>query len=366
LALGLAGFLVAASGVIPIKASSGHWAITEWLLQFGKNRSVATHTIGVELPALEDPALVLKGAGHYEDGCQPCHGSPELRNPRIAAAMTPRPPYLVPVVAERAPDELFYIVKHGIKFTGMPAWPSQKRDDEVRAMVAFLLALPKLDAVAYRRLVDGDARPDEPASPLGDLSELPRETLPSARACARCHGVDGAGRGLGAFPKLAGQRQDYLLRALQAYADDSRHSGIMGPIAAALGAAEKRELAEYYGNLAPSVAGSIPRATLTAAEPRLRRGEEIATRGIPTQGVPSCADCHGPGPAPRNTAYPYLAGQYADYLVLQLELFEQDSRGGSPYAHLMRHVATRLRPGQMRDVAAYYESLSTGSNRTGP
>jgi cytochrome c553 len=52
-----------------------------------------------------------------------------------------------------------------------------------------------------------------------------------------------------------------------------------------------------------------------------------------------------------------LAGQHADYLVLQLELFKKEHRGGSAYAHLMRPVATRLTPQQMRDVALYYESL---------
>jgi hypothetical protein len=129
LVLGLAGGLVAVSGIVPVKASSGHWAITEWLLQFGKRRSLDTHTMGLQLPSLEDPALVLKGAGHYENGCRPCHGSPEFRRPRIAAAMLPPAPYLVPIIAQRDPDELFYVVKHGIKFTGMPAWPAQQRDD---------------------------------------------------------------------------------------------------------------------------------------------------------------------------------------------------------------------------------------------
>ena len=65
----------------------------------------------------------------------------------------------------------------------------------------------------------------------------------------------------------------------------------------------------------------------------------------------------GPGAARRNPLYPLLAGQYAAYLVLQLELFDRGQRGGSAYARLMRPVATRLTPEQMRDVALYYASL---------
>jgi cytochrome c553 len=58
-----------------------------------------------------------------------------------------------------------------------------------------------------------------------------------------------------------------------------------------------------------------------------------------------------------------LAGQYADYLVLQLELFKKEHRGGSAYAHLMRPVAAGLTAEQMRDVALYYESLTAALER---
>lgn len=129
--LAAGGFLVAASGIVPIKASSGHWAITAWFLNFSSERSVSTHTIGMSAPPLDDPGLVLRGAGHYETACRPCHGSPVLPQPRVARGMTPPPPYLPPAIPRWEPEELFYIVKHGIKFTGMPAWPAQERDDEV-------------------------------------------------------------------------------------------------------------------------------------------------------------------------------------------------------------------------------------------
>ncbi|MFN2428348.1 MAG: cytochrome c, partial [Candidatus Binatia bacterium] len=75
-----------------------------------------------------------------------------LQQPRIAAAMTPKPPDLRTVALTFDPEELFYIVKHGIKFTGMPAWPALERDDEVWAVVAFLRMLPTLDPGEYLEL----------------------------------------------------------------------------------------------------------------------------------------------------------------------------------------------------------------------
>jgi len=375
---GALGLAVAASGLIPITASSGHFAITERLLIFAKQRSVATHTLGEPSPPLGEPSAVLKGAGHFESACRPCHGAPDLaRQPRVARSMLPPPPNLSQRAPEWQPRELFYIVKHGIKMTGMPAWPSLVRDDEVAAMVAFLNVLPGLDAAGYRRLVfgasgEGGAAEEARAAPAGDAAPGEGLAAQSARpsgeplgalvggahpprsvteTCARCHGLDGRGRGNAAFPALAGQSERYLLTALEVYANDRRASGLMQPLAAALSPDDWREVAEYYSWLQPR-AGD-PGGDASAIE----RGRIIAERGAPERRLPSCSDCHGPGPGPREPAMPKLAGQYADYLVLQLELFAAGHRGGGPRAHLMDAVAPRLSREQMRDVAAYYASL---------
>jgi cytochrome c553 len=353
LAAGVAGgFLVVVSGLVPIKASAGHWPITAWFLHFAMRRSIDTHTLGLKTPPLDDPSLVLQGAGHYESGCRPCHGSPGLPPPRIPQQMTPHPPVLPPVISKWEPRELFYIVKHGVKFTGMPAWPARQRDDEVWAMVAFLLTLPELDAAAYQRLVHGEhATTDAPGRDMSAPAQVPQAVTQS---CGRCHGVDGRSRGTDAFPRLAGQRPTYLYAALQAFARGERHSGMMEPIAAALSPIAMRDIARYYSSLEnPSPSSPQPQTTLA-----IERGKAIASRGIPSQRVPSCEDCHGPGRTRRNPIYPNLAGQYADYLVLQLELFTKGHRGGSAYAHLMHPIAARLNAAQQRDVALYYESLT--------
>lgn len=342
--LGAGGLLVSALGLIPIAASSGHWRITAWFLHFTMRRSVATHSLGDEVPPLDEPRLVLRGAGAYESMCQSCHGRPEEPLPVVPQAATPPPPRLGPGLNDKwDPEELIYIVKHGVKFTGMPAWPTQQRDDEVHAMVAFLRTLPELDAAGYHRLVYGDTPP-----PVADdtLRELAR------RNCAQCHGSDGCGRGLGAFPRLAGQTREYLSASLHAYVAGRRHSGVMQTIATRLGPAERDGLAAHYSELpaCPPLAVSH--------ESAIERGRVIAHHGDPTRRLPSCVDCHGPGPSPRNPEIPALAGQYREYLELQLELFQQDRRGGTDYADLMEPVAHYIDAEQIRAVAAYYASLT--------
>lgn len=351
--LALVGFFVVISGVFPITASSGHWPVTRWFLEFSMERSVSTHAMGIESPPLDDERLVLKGAGHYETGCRSCHGAPDMSSPRIPQGMTPRPPDLATVVENWEPNELFYITKHGVKFTGMPAWPAQQRDDEVWAVTAFLQKLPALDSARYRQLVYGDTLQNGNAAPIEDLAEDATAHREAAQRCARCHGVQGGGRGKGAFPRLAGQSSAYLKGALSAYASGERHSGMMEPLAARLSESDMQELSQYYAKM------DVPsQPAADSATQAIELGASIAKSGIPARRVPACNECHGAGEVAKNPHYPTLDGQYAPYLVQQLKLFQDRHRGGSQYAHLMHSVVDPLSKEELHAVALYYASRS--------
>jgi cytochrome c553 len=249
-------------------------------------------------------------------------------------------------------EQLFTIVKHGIKFTGMPAWPVQQRDDEVWAIVAFLRRMPELDATEYRRLaygVQGAVAEIEPPLPAAGQQPPPQAVR---EVCWRCHAVDGTGRGPGAFPSLAGQRAEYLYASLRAFADRSRHSGIMSGIAANLSSESMRAIASYYEGLPPRAATTVTDHSLIA------RGARIAEGGDPDKDIPACVECHGPTDQPKNPAYPRLAAQHVPYLASQLELLRSRHRGGSPNVALMHVFVDRLRPEQIRDVTRYYASLN--------
>lgn len=344
LAAGAIGAVVVISGVVPVAASSGHWGITAWLLHFTMQRSVATHSMGIDAPPLDDERLVVMGAGHYETACKQCHGAPGLhRMPPITGAATPHPPHLPDRIGAYDDAELFWIVRHGVKFTGMPAWPADGRDDEVWGVVAFLRVLPELDAEGYRELVATDAVPDGTA-PLFVVYQ-----------CARCHGIDGEGRADGAFPRLAGQKPEYLRRSLDAYAHGRRHSGIMEPVAVGISDEDRDAAVRWYASRPPLLPVGTP-----AAEPGASaRGAEIAQSGIPARGVPACVACHGPSDGPHHEVYPHLAGQYAPYLEQQLHLFSRGVRGGTRFAPIMHEIADEhaLRPDEMAAVASYYAGV---------
>ncbi|MEG3157022.1 c-type cytochrome [Lysobacter zhanggongensis] len=395
LAVAVAALLFVSAGFVPIAASQPHWPITRFLLHFAMIRSVQTHALAVNEPPPEErplsrDAMVLKGAGHYASGCLACHGAPGHPRAEVVRHMEPAPPYLPPRIDRWSDEELFWIARHGIKYTAMPAWPSHQRDDEVWAMVAFLRELPGLEPQAFRQLAYGAGAARMPTGGAS-LDQLERGTGATGGAasrletvvadCARCHGRDGNGRGTGAFPALAGQSEHYLLASLQAYAAGERHSGVMQPVAAGLDASEMRALAGYYARLAGArgdgalavdggaiAAEAAPTGGRGAGDARrpgieasAARGERLARQGDAAARIPSCVECHGPGDDARNPRYPRLAGLHPDYIALQLQLFRKEQRGGTGYAHIMRTVARSLEPQDTRDLAAWYGSLPAGA-----
>lgn len=355
--VGAMGGIVVLAGGVPLRASSRHWAITAWLLDFAKVRAVRTQSMLLDVPPLDEERLIVMGAGQFEGACLPCHGGPGMKQPRIAGGMTPRPPNLATTVSRFEPAELFYIVKHGIKFTGMPAWPAQGRDDEVWAVVAFLRTLPGMDVRAYEALARGPARARVGgAPPIDGLVPPPAVAHLIVGTCGRCHGADGDGRGLGAFPRLAGQRASYLRATLEAYKRGLRHSGFMEPVAAALGTDDIRAVAQYFARLPRSSADDRAEDADSRPGGDVARGQSIALEGIPEREVPACTSCHGPTAYARNPQYPLLAGQYAEYLEQQLRLFKRRARGGTVYARIMQQVVEGLGDDDIRAVAAFFAS----------
>jgi cytochrome c553 len=347
-ALALAVLLVAWSGIYSVAASSGHWVIVERFLAFGMRNSVRTHAMAIEVPPLDSPDLVRLGAGHFHSGCAYCHGAPGMPVNPVASRMLPPPPPLSDAAKSWDTRELFWIVKHGIKYTGMPAWVAQQRDDEVWAVVAFLRGLPHLTPEQYRELaLDRVEIADKSGPELATTESDPQ----AAGACARCHGAGATGPASRLVPVLHGQKAEYLTAALQAYATGNRSSGIMQPLASDLDAEAIAKLARYYARLA----SPQPRAQADAEPASLERGRLLATAGSPQGRVPACNACHG---ETGFATFPRLDGQHAPYVQRQLELWRSGLNAGTDNGAIMAPIAVRLTDAQIRDVSAYYASLA--------
>jgi cytochrome c553 len=349
--LAVAGLLFAWSGLYSVAASRGHWAIFEWFLAFAMRNSVRTHALLVQVPPLDNPHLARLGAGHFHSGCAFCHGAPGIPVNPVAEQMLPPPPTLSEAVGDWATRELFWIVKHGIKYTGMPAWAAQEREDEVWAVVAFLRRLPQLTPQQYRELaLDRVEVHDRSGPELATAESDPQ----AAGACARCHGAGATGPASHLVPVLHGQKVEYLIQALQAYAKGSRRSGIMQPLASPLDDDSIARLARYYAGLARPPP-RFPPDREHAHPASVASGRRLAAAGDPDARIPACNACHGDAGL---ATFPRLDGQHAPYLARQLQLWKEGVNTGTGAGTIMAPIAGRLTDKQVRDVSAYYASLA--------
>jgi mono/diheme cytochrome c family protein len=169
-ALLLGGALFVYTGRYNMGADAPHWAATADLITTLRDRSIAAHSAALQAPDLRDAALISKGAGHYAAMCVDCHLAPGVASSEIRPGLYPQPPNLAQV--RIAPKIAFWVIKHGIKMSAMPAWGASHDDATIWSMVAFLQVLPDLDAAHYQRIVAA-APPDE-----DDADEAPDGTRP--------------------------------------------------------------------------------------------------------------------------------------------------------------------------------------------
>jgi mono/diheme cytochrome c family protein len=148
------------SGVYSVAADEPHAWPVGWLLETTRKRSIERRAADIVVPDdLSDSERIRRGAGNYDAMCVGCHLRPGLIHSELSRGLSPPPPAL----AERRLDDpaaAFWVVRHGIKASGMPAWGASMDDHYIWDMVAFMLAMPALDTEAYLALVaasDGHA-----------------------------------------------------------------------------------------------------------------------------------------------------------------------------------------------------------------
>ena len=155
-AIGLGAFVY--SGIYNIGADDPHTRPVFALLQTLRERSIALRARRIQVPDLQDPDVILKGAGQYAAMCTQCHLTPGVKDSEIRPGLYPQPPNLVRLRV--APDVAFWVIKHGVKMSAMPAWGGSHDDATIWSMVAFLQKLPDLSPKEYKDMV-AKAPPDD-------------------------------------------------------------------------------------------------------------------------------------------------------------------------------------------------------------
>ncbi|MCW9023109.1 MAG: cytochrome c [Gammaproteobacteria bacterium] len=142
------------SGILNVSAISKEPAAIRWVLENTRKYSVRSRADDIKTQALVNEYTVSAGARAFNDMCAGCHGAPGKSSFLGARDMNPPPPNLSEVAPNRSDKELFWVVKNGIRMTGMPAWGPSHTDMQLWELVAFIKKLPEMTPDKYMSLVE--------------------------------------------------------------------------------------------------------------------------------------------------------------------------------------------------------------------
>ncbi len=149
---GIASVAYVYSGWFDVAASSSHNALERWALNTTMKRSVVAGARSVGDPPPFSDEMFKDGFEHYDEMCTVCHGGPGIERSEIGKGLNPRAPDLAEAVKAWTPRQLFWIIKHGVKMTGMPSFGATHDDDEVWNIVAFVEKLPQISPEQYQQM----------------------------------------------------------------------------------------------------------------------------------------------------------------------------------------------------------------------
>lgn len=194
---GLSAFVY--SGIYNISALEQHTPTVYRLLQFAMERSVAARS-DVQVPELADYDWQASGVLLYEDNCRRCHGAPGVAPDDFSLGMVPAPTAIVQVARKREPEAIHWVIRRGIKMSGMPAWEYRMTEEEMWQVVALIVQIPDMTSSAYAEYLsearESPAAGDEHLSPEdnSELAERGKVALQQYN-CVSCHSIPGVTAG---------------------------------------------------------------------------------------------------------------------------------------------------------------------------
>ncbi|TFW20465.1 c-type cytochrome [Duganella callida] len=218
------GTLLLYGGYYNVAATRSHFQWVHTLLEIGMRESVRHHAREVTAPpSVAHAEVALRGAGLYRDNCLQCHGAPGVAQGEIGRSMQPVPGSLADAARRWRHNEMYWITRHGIKMSGMPAWEFHLAEEDIWAIVAFLTVLPRLSPAGYAAMAEQAGHPARAARPPHPHPDAENGRLALTQyACNACHvipGVTGPATFVGPPLRGLGERQ-YIAGHLPNTADN--------------------------------------------------------------------------------------------------------------------------------------------------
>jgi mono/diheme cytochrome c family protein len=158
----IGGVALIYSGAYNVAADKDHTRIAKWILSTVMTNSVKARADAAVPPAgFDDEDHVREGFRLFDEMCVQCHGAPGKKRGEVGLGLRPEPPGLSEVARRWTTAQLFWIVKHGIATTGMPAFGGTHSEKQLWDLAAFVQRLPSLSPEQYRAFEQGAGAPPE-------------------------------------------------------------------------------------------------------------------------------------------------------------------------------------------------------------
>jgi mono/diheme cytochrome c family protein len=153
LAVAGCGYAVLRAGLIPANADAKPGWFETWATGTSLNATLARDAPKGPNPVPLTDANLVAGIDLYGQHCAICHGTAkgEASASPIAKGEYPAPPQLATDGVEDDPEGYsFWIIAHGIRWTGMPAWRGTLNDEQIWTLALFLKHMDKLPPAAQQ------------------------------------------------------------------------------------------------------------------------------------------------------------------------------------------------------------------------
>jgi len=152
IALAAGGYGYARLGLIDLRADQEPTALEERVASSAMDESTERHAPRQKNPLPASAENLLAGARLYRDKCSDCHGSPVNPNSDYGRSFYPRAPQFMKQAPDMPDHENFYLIKHGVRWTAMPAWGNIMTDSEIWQVVLVLHDFEKLPPEVSKEL----------------------------------------------------------------------------------------------------------------------------------------------------------------------------------------------------------------------
>ncbi len=143
----LLGLMVVFAGWFNVATTWKDPALIQWILATTSKNSVASRAKNIEVPALGSEDQIKKGFQSFRAMCAGCHTPPGDDPTPMAQGLNPEAPDLAK--SQKTPAEIFWVLKNGIRMTGMPGWGETHTDEQLWEMVSFIQELPEMTFLDY-------------------------------------------------------------------------------------------------------------------------------------------------------------------------------------------------------------------------